>query len=376
MGAPAFDDLLELYRWRYAVEDPSLLDWTRTMRVRPKITDPPVRDARPDAPARNTVIFGPAGERLAHADGSVQVVVLDEGPSEATLGEARRVARDAVFVWSHDGAPSAEWLREPAVSRPEVSLLVVAGDEPDRLDACLRALAETTPVSDAIEIAVTGAPAAGDIAHGWSDRLPLRWLEADAARCAPALRNLAAASAAGDLLVFLDDGTRPLAGWLRPLVHPLRTEPGVGAVGGKLVTERGAIEAAGALVFADGSLAPFGRGSLDADEATVGFVRDVHYVPGHLLATRAGLLRVLGGFDDRLGNGYEDADYGLRVRAAGRRVVYQPQAVALARERPPGAAATEAHTRFAKRWTATLADFPRRPERLSAETWDAMARVS
>lgn len=375
MDDRSFDVLLERCRWTYAVEDPSVLDWTHTMRVRPKITDPPMRDARPDAPSRNTVIFGPAGDRLAHADGSVHIVVLEEDPSAATLSEARRVARDAVLVWSRDGTASAQWLRETAASRPEVSLLVLAGDEPERLEGCLRAVAETTPVTSAIEIAVVGPPAAGEVAHGWSDRLGLRRVRADPAEGAPALRDLAAAAATGDVLVFLDDRTRPLAGWLRPLVRPLRTEPDVGAVGGKLMTARGALDAAGGIVFTDGSIARFGHGSPDAGEATFGFVRDVHYVPADLFATRAGLLRVLGGFDDRLDEGYRAADYGLRVRAAGRRVIYQPQAVAVAHEQP-AAGTADTRTRFAKRWASALAAMPRRPERLTAEAWDSLARVS
>lgn len=108
----AFEDFLEFYRRRFGTRDPQILDWTRTMRIRPRITDAPVRDVRPNAPARNTVIFGPAGagEVLSHPDRSVDIVVLGEGPSAATLAEARRVARHAVVVWPRAGAVTVEWL--------------------------------------------------------------------------------------------------------------------------------------------------------------------------------------------------------------------------------------------------------------------------
>ena len=105
-AAVGFDGLLERYRWQFGTDDPALLDWTGTMRVRPRITSDPVLDARPDAPRRNTVIFGPPGDRLPNPDASVDVVVIED---PARLGEARRVARDAVFVWPRDADPAPEW---------------------------------------------------------------------------------------------------------------------------------------------------------------------------------------------------------------------------------------------------------------------------
>ena len=164
MSERAFDELLEHYRWRFGVEDPALLDWTGSMRVRPRITDAPVRDERPDAPARNSVVFGPAGDRLAHPDRGVQIVVLGEAHSAAALAEARRVARDAVVVWAHDGGVTVEWLRPGRAGRPEVTLLVPTADAPEELDACLSAIAATTPAVPAVEVVVSDA--------GTTDRAP------------------------------------------------------------------------------------------------------------------------------------------------------------------------------------------------------------
>jgi Glycosyltransferase like family 2 len=349
----AFDDLLELHRWRFRIEDPSLLDWTQTMRVRPRITDPPVRDARPNAPRRNTVVFGPSGESLSHPDRSVHIVVLDEEPSAATLAEARRVARDAIVVWARDGTVSVDWRRGPDASRPEVSVVVHSSDDGDRLDACLRSISDTTPVIDAIEIVV-----------------------ADAAQGSILARNRAADEARGDLLVFVGDRTLAQPGWLRPLVRMLRDEPDVGVVGGKLVAGDGTLAEAGGVVFADGSLASFGSGSSDPQAPLFGFVRDVHFVSADLLATRTGLFRRMGGIDGLLHEGYEDADYCLRVRAAGRRVVYQPQSVVVTDARPAPAPASDAGKRFVRRWTAPLAALPARPERFDEATWDRLARVA
>lgn len=339
MEERAFDDLLELYRWRFGIDDPSILDWTGTMRVRPKITDPPVRDTRPTAPSRNTVVFGPSGSTLSHADSSVHIVVLGEEPLPAARAEAHRVARDAVVVWARDGTVSVEWLRERKADGPQVSVVVHgAGDD---LDRCLSAIADTTPVTAEIEIVV------GDD------------------------RNAAADEARGDVLVFVGGAAVVQPGWLRPLVRTLRNELDAGAAGGMLIEAGGALRAAGGVMFADGSLEGFARG-LDPQTPPA---RDAAYLPSSLLAIRARLFRRIGGFDGLLGDGYEDADLCLRLRAAGRRVVYRPESVAVVDPPAGDADASDARSRFTKRWMFQLAAMPARPERLDAAAWDRLARA-
>jgi len=349
----AFDDLLEWYRWEFAVEDPSLLDWTGTMRVRPRITDPPVRDVRPDAPARNTVVFAGPGERLTHSDGSIHVVVVDEQPSATRLAEARRVARDLVVVWARDGSVSRAWEREHAPRSPAVTLLVHAtGSAADR-DVCLRSIAQTTAVTGAIEVLVT---------------------DPDPARGAIAALNEGAEAARGGFLILVGDRTRVLPGWLRPLVRTLRESPDVGVVGGKLVGDAEVAQEGGGVLFADGSTAAFGRGLTDPYDPVLGYVREVDFVSASLLATRSGLLRCLGGFDDLLGESHADVDYCLRVRGAGRRIVFQPQSAVLAPSRAPADPASDARARFVRRWASSLAALPARPEQLDAAAWGRLAQ--
>jgi GT2 family glycosyltransferase len=378
----AFDDFLELYRWRFGVEDPWILDWTRTMRIEPRITDAPVRDVRPNAPARNTVIFGPAGagETLSHPDRSVAIVVLDEGASATTLAEARRVARDAIVVWPRRGALTVEWLRERERSHPDVSVLVHTSSIGDRLEGCLRSISQTTPAVDAIELIVADASAteeAADIAEAQSERLGVRYIRAEPTQGLIAACNVGASLARGDLLVFLGDQTLAQPGWLRPLVRTLRDEPNIGVVGGKLVSDDGTLEQAGGVIFADGSRAKFGCGALDPDAPLYTFVRDVHYVPADLLATRAGLFRCLGGLDSLYPAGdFADVDYCFRVHAAGRRVVYNPQSAVVRRATRENGTTNANRDRFTRRWTSTLASLPEPPERFDDPTWDRLARVA
>jgi GT2 family glycosyltransferase len=379
----ALEDFLELYRWLFRTDDPSILDWTQTMRIRPRITDAPVRDDRPDAPARNTVIFGPAGtgDTLSHPDRSVDIVVLGERRSAATLAEARRVARDVVVLWAEDGtgeAPlSVEWLRDPELGAPAVSVVVHTCNGTELLDACLRSLYETTPTDAAVEIIVASTHDTAAAAQAWSERLNLTYVPADTAHDSVAACNLGAHAAAGGILVFLSEDTLALPGWLRPLVRALRDEPDVGAVGGRLLGATGRLEAAGGVVFADGSRESFGRGAADPDAPLYGTVRDVHYVSAALLATRAGLFRSLGGCDSRFHAGdYWDVDYCFRVRAAGRRVLYHPQSAIVRRGEPAAGNAGDDSDRFRRRWAAVLASHPPVPKRFDDATWQRLGRVA
>ena len=118
-------------------------------------------------------------------------------------------------------------------------------------------------------------------------------------------------------------------GWLEEMAAWF-TLPDVGVVGAKLVYPEKTLNHTGIVIGPHGGLAdtPFAR----AEEPAVGaawhaVVREVSAVTGACLLTRADLYRELGGFDEaEFGVAYNDVDYCLRVRAAGRRVLYTPQA--------------------------------------------------
>ena len=110
----------------------------------------------------------------------------------------------------------------------------------------------------------------------------------------------------------------------------LRSDPRIGAVGGKLVRAHGRLEAAGNIVWRDGTTLGYLRDASPlAPEAN--FVRDVDFCSATFLLVRADLLRELEGFDESFAaGGYADADLCLRIAEAGSRVVYDP-AVAVSR---------------------------------------------
>lgn len=288
----AFDEVLEQYRWRFGVEDPTVLDWTGTMRVRTRTTDAPTRDERPDAPARGTVIFGPAGAgRLAHPDAGVHLVVLDARTSAPRTAEARRVARDGVLVWAPDGDVTAHWLRPPPeMGSPRVTVLVRSSGDDEALRGCLMALAAATAAVDAVEVLVAGpSPSATTAAAVWpASAAPLRFVTTDPVQGPVAALDVGAADARGAVLALVGEDVRVQQGWLRPLVRPLMRADDTGTVTGTAGTDA---------------------------------------APDALLAVRPALLWRLGAPDPRLG---DDAvpDFLRRVRTAGRRTVDAPQSVA------------------------------------------------
>ncbi|PYO16678.1 MAG: glycosyl transferase family 2 [Gemmatimonadetes bacterium] len=138
--------------------------------------------------------------------------------------------------------------------------------------------------------------------------------------------NRGAEATRGEFLVFLNNDTFVSQGWLAQLLEPFGSsgEGEVGLVGAKLVYPDGRLQEAGGIVFADGSGWNYGRGD-DPDNPKYQFRCDAHYCSGACIAIRRDLFRELGGFDPHYAPMYyEDVDLAFAVRAAGRRVVYQP----------------------------------------------------
>ncbi len=145
------------------------------------------------------------------------------------------------------------------------------------------------------------------------------------------LMNLAAAQVDTPLLLQLNNDVNAMeSGWLEEMTGWF-TLPEVGVVGAKLVGPDHTLNHSGIIIGPHGGLAdtPW----LKLPERDVPGVewhavaRDVAAVTGACLLTRTELYRRLGGFDeDIFGVAYNDVDYCLRVRAAGQRVLYTPQA--------------------------------------------------
>jgi len=138
--------------------------------------------------------------------------------------------------------------------------------------------------------------------------------------------NQGAHVARGRFVLFLNNDTIPLPGWLHALTETVMRDPLIGAVGAKLIYPDGRLQEAGGIIWSDSSGWNYGRGA-DRDDPAFSYVREVDYCSGACLMVRRDLFDQLGGFDDRYAPAYyEDTDLCFRLREIGHRVVYQPRA--------------------------------------------------
>ena len=136
--------------------------------------------------------------------------------------------------------------------------------------------------------------------------------------------NKGAQAAKGQYLLFLNNDTVVMPGWLDALVDTFAHFPGTGMVGSRLVFPDGTLQEAGCFVWRDGTPWMAGRFQ-DADLPAYNYAREVDYCSGASLMIPRVLFEELGGFDTHYCPAYcEDADLGLKVRQLGYRVIYQP----------------------------------------------------
>ncbi len=137
--------------------------------------------------------------------------------------------------------------------------------------------------------------------------------------------NAAAAKARGEYLFFLNNDTAVIDGWLDELVDTFRRTPGTGLVGSKLLYPNGLLQEAGGIVWEEGAAANFGRGD-DPMRPEYNFARDADYVSGAAILVSRAAWKDVGGFSEEYAPAYyEDTDLAMKLRRAGKRVIYQPQ---------------------------------------------------
>ena len=258
---------------------------------------------------------------------------------------------------------------------PRASIVIVAYGRRDVTEACLRsldvALGEGLGTSWELVLVDNASPDDTlELFASWSHRATVVELPENrdfAGGC-----NAGAHAASGEVLVFLNNDTLVPAGALDALVEQAR-EPGVGAVGPRLLYPDGTIQHAGVWMVRErrGAVAPYHLfhhepGNLPAAAITT----DLDCVTGACLVMRAERFAAVGGFDTAYRNGWEDVDLCLRVRVGGDRVVYRGDVAIVhdegaTRGRRQGWSANAAI--FYDRWGSMLDD----DREAFARIWDA-----
>jgi GT2 family glycosyltransferase len=360
--------------------DPAVLDWDTGLNLAaifPRLTifSPPTTDAT-----------------IPYIDQSVDVVAI-ASDDHTTVAEADRVACTAVAIFTsqNDGLQPHLTIQHKAngsvASMPATSIIIPTYNDTTHTKTCLNALRETLPENFVGEIIIVDDGSADDTAsllQQWSQldqRLKIIRNPTNVGFVASC--NAGAEAATGELLVFLNNDTVPLPGWLPSLLSVFRDFPDAGAVGGKLIFPDGTLQEAGGIVFCDGSAANFGRGDDDLDALLYNFVREVDYCSGALLATKRELFKELGGFDDRYAPAYyEDTDYCFKVRDIGYRVYYQPGTAIIHYEGATSGTDVNHgvkryqvlnHAKFLEKWSDALKRQPARPGHADLVAWQALA---
>ncbi|MEI4474231.1 glycosyltransferase [Frigidibacter sp. MR17.24] len=136
--------------------------------------------------------------------------------------------------------------------------------------------------------------------------------------------NNAAAQAKGEHLLFLNNDTIVLPGWLEELYRTMVAEPQAGIVGSKLLYPDATIQEAGGALFKNGSGWNLGRSRGRFDRMWT-FQREVDYISGASILVRGSFWKSSGGFDELYGNAYcEDSDLAMQARNTGLSVIYVP----------------------------------------------------
>jgi GT2 family glycosyltransferase len=215
----------------------------------------------------------------------------------------------------------------PAPSTIVASIVIVAWGKRPVTEQCLASLERALgdELGTRYELVLVDNASPDDTAElfaSWEDRATVVYMERNenfSGGC-----NAGARAASGEVLIFLNNDTEVPAGALEVLAEQAR-EPGVGAVGARLVYPDGTIQHGGVVWKEEcGFTLPYHLfHHAPGDTPAAGAVYDLDAVTGACLAIPRELFFELGGFDDAYINGFEDVDLCIKVRVAGRRIVYR-----------------------------------------------------
>ena len=139
--------------------------------------------------------------------------------------------------------------------------------------------------------------------------------------------NQGAKAAKGKYLVFLNNDTIPLEGWLSTLVDEIEQHSEVAIVGSKLLYANDTIQHAG-VVFSKNHLTPYHiYNRLPAGFKAANVRQEFQAVTAACLLIPKDVFHSVSGYDEQYVNGFEDVDLCLKIRESGRKVIYQPKSV-------------------------------------------------
>ncbi|MCL6622017.1 MAG: glycosyltransferase [Syntrophobacterales bacterium] len=215
-----------------------------------------------------------------------------------------------------------------AAAPPPVSIIIPVYNHLELTQDCLNSLWEHTPAGlyELIVVDNASTDASGVFLAQQAAAGRLKLISNDANLGFSRACNQGARAAQGEFLLFLNNDTRVTPGWLEALLDTIRADETIAAVGAKLLYPDDSVQHAGVVFNREGRVYHLYR-YLHRDHPAVNKVREFQVLTAACLVVRRAAFLAVGLFDENFLNGFEDVDLCLRLREAGWRLLYQPQAV-------------------------------------------------
>ncbi|MBN2243027.1 MAG: glycosyltransferase family 2 protein [Acidobacteria bacterium] len=156
-----------------------------------------------------------------------------------------------------------------------------------------------------------------------------KWIQNDQNASFSIGNNLCARESSGRLFLFLNNDVFLKKYSIHQMIGPLLENPKIGATGGKLLFPgEKSVQNAGIRQMLWEHPSNYGVGALPSD-ARIQDKCERFAVSGAMLCTTREVFEGVGGFDERYIWGTEDIDLCLKIRAAGWKTVYCPEAEAV-----------------------------------------------
>jgi GT2 family glycosyltransferase len=239
----------------------------------------------------------------------------------------QRQGLEAQAFFDKSGFIRVSW---PVVGAPKVSIIIPTKDKLELLRPCLQSILEKTQYPNYEVLVVDTGSTAPEVASYYQEMASeprVKILRYDRAFNYSAVNNWATKRCDGAMLLFLNNDTEVIeADWLEEMVR-WGQRPEVGLVGAKLLKPDGTIQHAGVIVGLGGYAGHIFAGLPEGSNTIFGYTewyRDFSAVTAACMLVRRAVFEELGGFEEAFKLNGSDVDLGLRARAKGYRVVFNP----------------------------------------------------